>query len=226
LASNGPSVFRTSDGGSSWQEVLSNRFFINFIWMVNESNGYCFGDPIEGFWDLLETTDGGLTWESLSTLQAEQQEFGIPNAAVVLGDDLYFGTWNWKIYHSSDRGNNWEMLATPNQFSTPIHFKNNMVGLEGDDQLAKTTNGGISWTIIDHFTLGRISGIANKDNEWWYSELSLVKYSNDDGDNFIEQFNAGSENLIEHLKQARNYSSNFTMWAVTRPGRIFKYVHE
>jgi photosystem II stability/assembly factor-like uncharacterized protein len=58
-------ILKTSDGGSSWQvKYRSNdtAYFFDAMDFDAHNHGYVLGDPINGKFVLMETTDGGETW--------------------------------------------------------------------------------------------------------------------------------------------------------------------
>jgi photosystem II stability/assembly factor-like uncharacterized protein len=65
-------IYRTEDGGVSWQKVHQEggEAFFDAIQFVDTQKGYVLGDPIGGKWMILETRDGGKSWHSLPSLPA------------------------------------------------------------------------------------------------------------------------------------------------------------
>ncbi len=60
-------VYRTTDGGATWEELYSNANQIFYqLHMVNEQVGWILGDTVTGNVLLLKTTDGGATWTDYS----------------------------------------------------------------------------------------------------------------------------------------------------------------
>jgi Photosynthesis system II assembly factor YCF48 len=57
-------ILRTSDGGQSWQTVYRSDLpgmFLDAMAFTGDT-GVCLGDPIDGFFWMLQTTDGGRSW--------------------------------------------------------------------------------------------------------------------------------------------------------------------
>ncbi len=155
-------IWRTIDGGKSWQIVLalpSSNYFINAIAFFNDNEGIAYGDPdyafpSPNFWTIYKTYDGGLTWSAISNPpEQEGMNFGWKNAIACVGNSVYFGTtmfdadFNFgpdaRIYRSTDRGETWDYSITPGvvQVNT-IHFVNELTGY---GCRAKTTDGGLTW---------------------------------------------------------------------------------
>ena len=92
-------IFRTSDGGKSWQKVHEEHAieaFFDGVSFFDKKNGYAIGDPVGGKWMILETKDGGLTWNYLPTLpDAEVGEAAFAASAsslIATKKGLVFGT--------------------------------------------------------------------------------------------------------------------------------------
>jgi photosystem II stability/assembly factor-like uncharacterized protein len=92
-------IFRTSDGGASWQKVHEERVaaaFFDGISFSGRKHGFVIGDPVDGRWMILETKDGGLSWSPFATLpNAESGEAAFAASAsslVANKTSLVFGT--------------------------------------------------------------------------------------------------------------------------------------
>ncbi len=64
-------IFKTVDGGKSWQKVYENtlpEIFLDGMAFADKQNGTIYGDPIKGKMVLLQTTNGGITWQEKTNL--------------------------------------------------------------------------------------------------------------------------------------------------------------
>nr|MDA3820725.1 C10 family peptidase [Candidatus Delongbacteria bacterium] len=167
-------VWKTTDGGTNWTRQNSASYndassFSNVVYFWDENNGFCQGDPINGDFELYTTTDGGSNWNLVAGANIPDPlsgEYGYTSQIEVVGDDVWFTTNNGRIYHSSDKGYNWEVFDSPlNDFGGEteagnISFKNSTTGLLVDNNanVYKTTNSGANWTQLTTtgtvFTLG------------------------------------------------------------------------
>lgn len=61
-------VWRTTDGGRSWQRVLENSAETGFwdaMAFSDRQHGVLFGDPVDGRFQVFTTADGGLSWQAV-----------------------------------------------------------------------------------------------------------------------------------------------------------------
>lgn len=93
-------VLRTSDGGKSWQKVYEDtrdEIFLDDI-VFHSKQGYILGDPIQGSFQLLKTTNKGKNWVDVSKnyyLFADPGEaaFAASGSSMKMFKDLlYIGT--------------------------------------------------------------------------------------------------------------------------------------
>jgi photosystem II stability/assembly factor-like uncharacterized protein len=162
-------MFRTLDGGGSWNEVYRNdapEIFFDALRFADEVRGYALADAIAGRFVILETTDSGATWHDLPGPQAKAGEgaFAASNSSLaVLGDQLWFGTGGAvaRVLRSGDRGRTWTAADAPVPSGAPsrgvfsLVFRSDRQGalVGGDYQapdapgaFATTCDGGTTWT--------------------------------------------------------------------------------
>lgn len=61
-------ILKTEDGGTSWQTKYRQNdkaFFLDALAFADNKHGFALGDPINGKFLLLETKDGGETWDPM-----------------------------------------------------------------------------------------------------------------------------------------------------------------
>ncbi|MFN3998913.1 WD40/YVTN/BNR-like repeat-containing protein [Algoriphagus sp.] len=114
-------IFRTENGGKSWEKVHQEGplAFFDGMAFFDEERGYVIGDPVDGFWMILEALDGGKSWKSLENLPlAEEGEaaFAASGSSMITTENsLIFGTGglvsNLHFYDFTSK--NWEKVKTP-----------------------------------------------------------------------------------------------------------------
>lgn len=101
-------ILRTTDGGASWQRYPTPYSF----------DALTFCDPLHGWGGVagifFRTTDGGITWDSLFSVNVVGNDFGV--LCLSFSDTVYgwaFGSQSWQgiiteaIYHTTDGGETW-----------------------------------------------------------------------------------------------------------------------
>ena len=72
-------VLKTIDGGQTWKEVYKNTdtaYFFDAMDFWDDRRGMLVGDPINGYFVLLQTNDGGETWHELDTTKTPKAFVG------------------------------------------------------------------------------------------------------------------------------------------------------
>ncbi|WP_340112592.1 T9SS type A sorting domain-containing protein [Maribellus mangrovi] len=176
-------IYKTVDGGANW--VLSYRNITPGVWLNsiafwNENEGIATGDPIDGEFLVVTTSDGGSTWEKVAgeyIPNPKDNEVGFTanggTSLAVQGDgNVWFGTFNQtnsapvRIFRSNDYGNTWNAVTTPISTNgeasviATIAFKDSLTGFAGvniypysgsDSTLLQTTDGGYNWSFVESF---------------------------------------------------------------------------
>jgi subtilisin family serine protease len=156
-------VYRTTNGGTSWTKTSVSTItpFVDAIHFFDAQRGILIGDPASGRWGIGVTTDGGATWKSLSpAVAAGAGEAGWNNAFTAFGENLWFGTNNNRIFHSTNGGATWTSAQTPGLASFSLAFTSPDDGIavfkrivvnnawSGQNLVAITRNGGTTWQTI------------------------------------------------------------------------------
>ena len=215
-------LFRTANGGSNWQQVLSqvNGHF-NGVWMRNALTGFMEGDPVGGRWSLWKTTSGGINWDSSGMyLPQSGNETGWNNSLFFIDSGysspirkLWFGTNNSRIYYSTNFGSSWNVQSTaPDSNSCSILFHVNQIndGLSGGNLLERTSDGGLNWLVTSSIGSGRITGLGGNNiglydimyyYQWFIRGDNKIYYSSNMGNSWVVQFTAPS-GIYTHMNQA------------------------
>jgi photosystem II stability/assembly factor-like uncharacterized protein len=144
-------IGKTTDGGATWvQQTLAGNpnGGVGSVDMVNENIGYATSAA-----GLHYTTDGGATWPRITSSFLTGVSI---NGMQVINKDVVFLSSQGsggvkKVMRTTDGGNNWTDL-TSNMITTSAPFRTRWLNLNhgvvcgASGYMAKTTNGGLSWT--------------------------------------------------------------------------------
>jgi len=165
---NPQGIWKTSDGGDTWVHQDTALYsgegaFPNIVHFWDENNGWCQGDPVDGYFEMYTTTDGGDTWVRVPEENIPESlagEYGVVGYYDVVGDTVWWGTANsypLRVFKSIDRGLHWTVADTPFEVGAyvDIRFKDQDNGLAMDKNflfptLAETSDGGETWTMVDY----------------------------------------------------------------------------
>jgi photosystem II stability/assembly factor-like uncharacterized protein len=116
-------IYKTTDGGESWTLQYTDKrkeFFLDTVTCVSETHCFALGDPLDGKFLLLATTDGE-HWNPLSNVNMPaalpgEGAFAASNTCLLLsGEGIFFGTGGpaARVFRSSDSGRTWTVVETP-----------------------------------------------------------------------------------------------------------------
>ncbi|OGU58505.1 MAG: hypothetical protein A2X64_01280 [Ignavibacteria bacterium GWF2_33_9] len=151
-------IYITTNGGTNWTTVNTSNItnFINFIHFWDDQNGIFLGDAVGSQWGIATTSDGGYTWNLLSTMPDPlSAEDGLVGSGQFEGDEIWFGTNMGRIFYSPDRGQTWSVSNVMlGKAVTDLTFldKNTGVAIVSEDLRAtssrypaSTSDGMVTW---------------------------------------------------------------------------------
>ncbi len=175
---NGPlsRIYKTTDAGKTWNLQFKNedeKAFLDAMSFWDANHGIAFGDSVDKQFYILTTADGGRTWTRVPTtnLPPAQENEGAfaasgTNIAVFGRSHAWIGTGaaaKSRVLRTVDSGRTWQVADTP-LASAPsagifsIAFRDAKHGViaggdyrkeqEAVDNLAVTSDGGITWTLV------------------------------------------------------------------------------
>ncbi|MBN1112713.1 MAG: C10 family peptidase, partial [Bacteroidales bacterium] len=204
----GGKIVKTSDGGKNWITQSSASFtapngFPNIVHFWDKNNGFCQGDPNDGYFEIYTTSNGGENWNRVSKANIPSnldKEYGTIGRYAVYGNNVWFATNKGRIYKSTDKGLNWVVYKTPiSDASFELSFKDENIGIiqakgENNQTAYITNNGGETWNILNYtgnFYKNSFKFIPNSDllittGADLKTPSAGISYSTDNGSTFTD----------------------------------------
>jgi photosystem II stability/assembly factor-like uncharacterized protein len=175
---NGPAsrIYKTTDAGTTWTLQFKNddpKAFYDAMSFWDTNHGIVIGDSIDGKFCIMTTENGGQTWVRVpaSALPPALENEGAfaasgTNIAVFGKSHAWIGTGagaKARVLRTTDRGRTWKIADTPliagasaGIFSVAFRDVKHGVIVGGDyrkeneavDNLAVTSDGGVTWTLV------------------------------------------------------------------------------
>jgi photosystem II stability/assembly factor-like uncharacterized protein len=169
-------IFKTLDAGKTWTLQFTNdnpKAFFDAMAFWDADRGLAVSDSVNGQFVIIGTEDGGKTW---TRIPPDRLPAALPGEGAFAASGTNVTTWGpdhvWigtgagpkaRVLRSADRGKTWQIAETPlaasqNQGIYSIAFRDAMNGIvvggdwskprEAADNLAITSDGGATWTLV------------------------------------------------------------------------------
>lgn len=185
-------IYKTTDGGKSWQLVFQTTqagVFLDCLKMRDKKTGYVVGDAIGGKPYILHTKDGGDSWKQLSTDKlpatlAGEASYAASNSNIAIqGKTVWISTQS-RIFYSKNGGKKWQVVQTPFEKTQSggifgIYFWNAAEGIATggdykDDKkpylnIVRTYDGGKTWQATSF-----AEPVGLKESAWMRADGSLL----------------------------------------------------
>lgn len=170
-------IYKTTDGGANWSLQYNNTapgVFLDTIAAWDANNLIALGDPMNGSFLLIITSDGGKTWNqvppsSLPPAIEGEAAFAASGTCIAVEgrNNVWFASGGKaaRVFRSGDRGKTWKVANTPivsgsdstGIFSIAFKDPKNGIVVGGDYKqqgetkanAALTTDGGVTWKLIE-----------------------------------------------------------------------------
>jgi photosystem II stability/assembly factor-like uncharacterized protein len=220
-------IYRTTNGGTSWQRVYvdgSTGAFIDAVHMYDANNGIALGDPVGGKWVVLKTSNGGASWARVATEPTQVgAEAGWINSFHVVGTThIWFGTNASRVYRSTDAGATWSSSPTTALNSYALWFNSTQFGVAGfsDGSAARTTDGGATWNAVTISGTGTILGVGGAGLlDFWIPKGNIIYRSSNRGATWSAEYTSTIGTTLQHLNLLTAGSSTFG-WVGSLTGGI------
>jgi photosystem II stability/assembly factor-like uncharacterized protein len=237
---NGSRLYKTRDGGASWSLVFTNgdpKGFWDAMAFWDPMHGVVVGDPVDGRFVILTTSDGGDSWQRQKgpSSTGDEGAFAASGSCITVhgAHDVWFGTGGpggGRVFHSTDDGKTWSVSkpvlpagTTSGIFS--LAFSDSMHGIaaggdykmDSDSRgtLAFTHDGGKTWTASASPSGFKSAIDYLPDQKMWISVGTPGSEASMDGGKTWKSFGKGFN--------AIDFASGPVGWAVGAGGSIAKF---
>lgn len=205
LLSDTSYILKTTNGGDNWMmNYVATSFIFNRIQFLSSSIGYAGGT------NLIRTTDGGISWNTVNSFLYFQDFYFISNDTgwYVDPNSLVGG-----VFRTTNGGANWtQQLALGSQNPWRIYMYDGRIGFVATGAGPyKTTNSGTTWFPVP----GRnFSDMYFIDTLTGWKASGYIEKTTDGGFNWINQPIPQGGNIMGNGAARFMNKDNDTIWAV------------
>ena len=209
----------SSDGGYTWKNggtVTTHE--INCIKYINTDAGYIVMSEI----GIYKTTNRGQNWNFIPGIEG----VGEYELSLLYENVGYSAGTNLKIYKTENGYDYWKRLIINDTFSD-VYFTNEMTGYAASRWLNKSTDGGISWNMLQNFptnlftsTLGSLT-FTDSITGFVGGPPSRIVKTTDAGNTWYIANRIGLTDTIGTINKIF-FIDSYEGWAVTSRGGILK----
>ncbi len=238
-------LYKTTDGGETWKLQYTDKrkaFFLDAVYCISQKECAALGDPIDGRFVLLTTTDGE-RWNPLpsgnlpAALPGEGAFAASGTSLIYGGQEIAFGTGGARaarFFHSPDLGQTWTIVETPiasgtassGIFSIAFGDDNRILVVGGDYKepnrpyrvAAYSFDEGKTWKLAAQQPGGYRSALAHIDDGRWVAV-------GPNGEDFSNDYGAHWKHTDSLNLNAVTLLDIWTGWAVGPNGTIARFVN-
>lgn len=240
--------YKTIDGGKSWTRIYYNDtagIFFGAIAFWDHNRAIAASDPIQGYFPIITTDDGGATWQQITPLNIPAPEEGEGQfaasgtfIAVQPRGKVWIATGGSvaRVFRSKDFGRTWKVSDTPlicglpstGGFSIAFRDERNGIVVGGDykkinqktKNAAFTIDGGATWTLVQPCQpSGFREGVAYVPG----SSPPMVVTVGPSGSDYSIDDGRSWHNFDKTAFHAVGFAPTGAGWAVGINGRIAKF---
>jgi photosystem II stability/assembly factor-like uncharacterized protein len=244
LLSSGPGplsrIYKTTEGGERWMLLYPNTDrdgFWDAISFWDSTHGILLGDPVNGRFTILTTSDG-VTWQTKKGPAAEKDEGAFAASGTCLFTrgtrEAWFATGGpggGRVFHTSDGGVTWSVSKTPARHDSPnagifsVAFSDARHGVavggdytkpgETTGNIVMTEDGGKMWSAPPSAPAGFRSAVTFLGSLWLAVGTSGSDFSSDGGKTW--------KTFGDTAYNSMSFTADGVGWAVGPSGAVARF---
>jgi len=206
-------ILKTINGGENWVIKYKSTVPFRRVIFINQTTGF-----VNATRDTLyKTTDAGESWQRI-TLPTDlwSQDMAVLNQDtiwLVLSSSFAGG-----VFRTTNGGASWQnQLDLGSQNPDHVYFYNGKIGFTGKyggTYLRKTTNSGLSWTVVESGGFNGFSDMYFIDSLTGYRAISTIKKTTDGGLSWVNQVLPQGGQIITSTINKICVLNRDTVWGV------------
>ncbi len=226
---SGQAVYKSTDGGTTWQLLLGSGFLGSFrLHFFDEQTGLSFKNN----W-VQRTDDGGASWRTVfSPTAGNWNRVQFPAAAVGYAAGGYVGGGfaggvfsNGSLAKTTDQGRTWQTLPWDHQYINSLSFVSPTVGFAAtfpDQHLYKTQDGGASWQLVNDRLPASSQGHFFNAQEGYVADGPSIYHTTDGGLTWPEEYRTTSNSQYPVTVNGLDFPTPAAGFAFTSDGQLLK----
>ncbi len=148
-------LYRTTDGGTTWQTLFNHRIDdleihpVSKVLYASWATDFSITGGGDREWAVFKSTDGGATWEELfrsRSLGLSRLILAPQDPLLLYGVNQRWNAENPRLYRSTDGGRSWQAISsTPSRTIVPDPVSSGVFYAASQDGLFRSLDAGTSW---------------------------------------------------------------------------------
>ncbi len=224
-------VYKSSDGGTSWQQLPGTGFLNSFhLHFFTATAGLSLKNQ-----RIQRTTDGANSWSTVldSNGTGDWNLLQFPGGSVgyAAGGGVSYGIVGGvaisrgALAKTTDQGATWQVLSWDKQFINSLSFVSATVGFAAtfpDQHLYKTQDGGLTWVLVNEHIPAVSNGQFLTEAEGYFTEGGAIYATSDGGLTWKQDYQVIPNSQYPATVNSLTFPTPIAGFAVTADGQVIK----